>query len=154
MLRHYILRGPALGRLGSLNAGSAQRGLDSARTRLSPGWTQLGLGLTRSALCRVGSQADVLPEFFPVPEAGVFGEGVAQLVGEHQDLAAVVGFVGEDVGEHGAGGGPGGHPAVADELGDAAIRVGGESIREHALALGGTFLESSGGLLLGAAMGI
>ena len=66
----------------------------------------------------------------------------------------MVGFVGEDVGEHGAGGGPGWHPAIANEFGDPAIRVGGESIREHALALRGAFLESGGGLLLGAAMGI
>ena len=89
-----------------------------------------------------------------MPDAGVLGEGVAQLMGQHQDLATVVGFVGENVGEHGACGRPLGHPAVADELGDAAIGVGRESIREHPLALRGTFLESGGGLLFGAAMWI
>ena len=75
-------------------------------------------------------------------------------MGLHEDLAAVMGFVGEDVGEHGPSGGPFGHPAVADELGDAAVWIVGESIREHALALCGAFLERGGGLLLGAAVGI
>jgi hypothetical protein len=113
-----------------------------------------GLGSSRPALSGMGSEADLLPELFPVPEAGVIGQAVAELVGQHQDLAAVVGFVGEHVGKHSAGGGPVGHPAISNEFGDPAIRVGGESIREHALALRGAFLESGGGLLLGAAMGI
>jgi hypothetical protein len=48
---------------------------------------------------------------------------VAELVGEHRDLAAVVGFVGQHVAEHARGQlgacGPWFCPAVAHELGDA-----------------------------------
>jgi len=66
----------------------------------------------------------------------------------------MVGFVGEHVREHGASGGPGGHPTVAREFGDAAIGKGRESIRQHAQALRGAFPVRGSSLLDGAAVGI
>jgi hypothetical protein len=106
-------------------------------------------------LAGAGSEAGLFPEFFPLPDVGSFVEdAVAELAGEHENLAAMVGFVGEHVGEHGAAGGPSGHPTVAEEFRDAAMRSGGESIRQHAEALRGAFLVRGGSLLLGAAVGI
>lgn len=67
----------------------------------------------------------LLPEFFPIPHFGCDGAGerVAELVGEHRGLSAVVGFVGKHLAEHtgrqlGACG-PGPGPSIAHEVGDA-----------------------------------
>jgi hypothetical protein len=117
-------------------------------------------GATRSeegALPSAGAcgEAGLFPELFPLPDAGGFVEhGVAELVGQHHNLAAMVGFVREHVGEHGASGGPGGHPTVAGELCNAAIRRCRESIRQHAQALRGAFAVSGSSLLDGAAVGV
>ena len=57
---------------------------------------------------RAGGQAGLFPEFFPLPDAsGFVKDGIAELVGQQQNLAAMVSFVREHVGEHGAAGGPG-----------------------------------------------
>ena len=80
----------------------------------------------------------MFPEFFPVPDAGSFVEdAAAELVGQHQNLAAMMGFVGKHIGEHGPSRGPRLRPTAAREFCNAAIWVGGESIRQHAHALGG-----------------
>src|SRR5258708_6995733 len=56
---------------------------------------------------RAGGKAGLFPELLPLPDAGSFVEGaVAELVGEHQNLAAMAGLVREHVSEHGASGGP------------------------------------------------
>jgi len=75
-------------------------------------------------------------------------------MGEHGDLAAVMGFVGKHVSEHGGAGGPSGRPGAARKFGDAAGGRVGERVGEHAEALGGRFLVCGGGLLDGAAAGI
>src|SRR5260370_42687949 len=81
-------------------------------------------------------------------------DAVAELVGQHQNLAAMMSLVREHVGEHGPSGGPRWHPTVASELCNAAIRSGGESIRQHAQALRGASPVRGGSLLHGAAIGI
>jgi len=98
----------------------------------------------------------LLPELVPEPDAvgGVVGQPIAELVGEHDDLAAMMGFVREHVGKHGRTGGPGARPGAARELGDAALRAGGQRVGEHAQALRAAFLVRRGGLLDGAAAGI
>src|SRR5438309_2107528 len=100
-------------------------------------------------------KSSMLPEFLPLPDAvhGFVG-AVAKLVGQHQNLTAMVGLVREHVSEHGPSGGPRWRPTVARELCNAAIRSGRESIRQHAQALGGAFLLRSSSLLHGAAVGI
>ena len=55
-------------------------------------------------------------------------------MGEHGDLAAVMGFVGEHVAEHGAAGGPDRRPGAAGEFFDAARGRVGERVSEHAEA--------------------
>ena len=55
-------------------------------------------------------------------------ETVAELVGEQENLAAMVSLVGEHVGEHGASGGPDLRPTAAREFGDATIGRSGESV--------------------------
>jgi hypothetical protein len=66
---------------------------------------------------RTGGKAGLFPELLPLPDAGSFVEdAVAELVGQHQNLAAMVGLVREHVSEHGASGGPRGHPTVTKEL--------------------------------------
>ena len=70
--------------------------------------------------------AGFFPDFFPVPQVGCdfVAQREPQLMGEHADLPAMVGFVGEHVAEHFRACGPGGTQAVAAEIFDAAI--GGE----------------------------
>src|SRR5260370_28789161 len=64
-----------------------------------------------------GGKAGLFPELFPLPDAGSFVEdGVAKLVGKHQNLTAMMRLVREHVSEHGASGGPRWHPTVAREL--------------------------------------
>jgi len=94
------------------------------------------------------------PEFVPPPDAasGLVGETIAELVGEQEDLSAMMGFVGKHVAEHGGAGGPSGDDFVSSELGDAARGLRGECVGEHAETLLGTLLEGGGGLLFGAAM--
>ena len=94
------------------------------------------------------------PEFVPPPDAtsGLVGETIAELVGEQEDLSAVMGFVGKHVAEHGSASGPGGDDFVAGEFGDAAGGLRGEGVGEHAETLRGTLLEGGGRLFLGAAM--
>ncbi len=102
-----------------------------------------------------GGEAGLFPELLPLPDAGGFvEEAAAELVGQHQNLAAMMGLVREHVGKHGASGGPRWHPTVAREFRDAAIRSGRQGIRQHAQALRSAFLVRGGGLLHGAAAGI
>jgi hypothetical protein len=96
------------------------------------------------------------PEFVPPPDAtgGLVGEPIAELMGEHEDLSAVMSFMGKHIAEHGGAGGPGGNDFVAGELGDAAIGLRAERVCEHEEALRGTLFEGGGGLFFGAAMGV
>jgi len=68
------------------------------------------------------------------------------LMGEHTGLAAMMGVVGEHVGEHRWTGGPGLGPTVAvktlNELGR-----GREGVGKHFGATGGAVLEGGAGLL-------
>jgi len=64
-----------------------------------------------------GGKAGMFPELLPLPDAGSFVEdAVAEVVGEHQNLTAMMRLVREHVSEHGASGGPRWHPTVAREL--------------------------------------
>src|SRR5712691_2075096 len=104
---------------------------------------------------RARGKAGLFPELLPVPDAGSFVEdAVAELVGQHQNLTAMMRLVREHVGEHGPSGGPRLRPTAAGELCNAAIRSGRESIRQHAQALRGASPVSGGSLLHGAALGI
>jgi hypothetical protein len=96
----------------------------------------------------------LLPEFVPPPDAagGLVGETIAELVGEHENLSSVMGFVRKHVAEHGGSGRPGGDDFVSSEFGDAAIGLGGECVGEHEETLRGTLPESGGSLFLGATM--
>lgn len=67
---------------------------------------------------------------------------MAELVGDHADLSAVVSFVGEHVGEHLRASGPGLGPSVAEEVGDGWVRA--EGFREHPGAGGGALGQGSG----------
>src|SRR5260370_38730298 len=76
------------------------------------------------------------------------------MVGQHQNLAAMMRLVREHVSEHGPSGGPCWHVTVATELCNAAMRSGRESVRQHAQALRGASPVRGGSLLHGAAMSI
>ena len=60
----------------------------------------------------------LLPQLVPLPDAAprLRRKPVAQLMRQHQDLAAVMGLVREHVGEHAGAGGPGARPASAREF--------------------------------------
>src|SRR5260370_24765540 len=104
---------------------------------------------------RARGKAGLFPELLPVPDARSFVEDtVADLVGQHQNLAAMMRLVREHVSEHGPSGGPCLRPTAARELCNAAIRNGRESIRQHAQALRGASPVRGGSLLHGAAVGI
>ena len=78
------------------------------------------------------------PELFPVPDAGSgVQEAVAELVGEHQDLAAMMRVVREHVREHRGAGGPRLRPAAPRKFCDAAFRRGRERGRGDRLRNGG-----------------
>lgn len=98
---------------------------------------------------RAGLETVLLPEFVPLPDAAPsFGwEAIAELVCQHDDLAAMVGFVRKHVGKHRRACGPSGDVSVANEFRDAAIRIGGEGVGEHGKALRGAFFMGGGGLL-------
>jgi len=78
----------------------------------------------------------------------------ADLVRQHQNLSAVMRLMREHVREHGPSRGPRLGPIAARELCNAAIRSGGESIRQHAQALRGASSVCGSSLLHGAAVGI
>src|SRR5258707_1355239 len=104
---------------------------------------------------RARGKAGLFPELLPVPDARSFvKDAVAELVGQHQNLTAMMRLVREHVSEHGPSGGPRWRPAVARELCNAAIRNGRESIRQHAQALRGAFSVRGSSLLHGATVGI
>jgi len=104
---------------------------------------------------RACGEAGLFPELLPMPDAGSFVEdAVAELVRQHQNLAAMMRFVREHVSEHGPSGGPRLRPTAARELCNAAIRSSGESIRQHAQALRGASPVRGSSLLHGAAVGI
>ena len=69
---------------------------------------------------------------------------------EQADLAAMMVFVGEHVGNHGGAGGPWGSPTITVEFLDAAGRIG-ESFREHLRAECRASGERRAGLALRAA---
>jgi hypothetical protein len=79
---------------------------------------------------------------------------IAELVGEQENLAAMVRFVGEHVGEHGGSRGPDLAPTAAREFGDAAIGRSGQRIGQHAQTLSCAFFVRGGGLLDGATVGV
>ena len=83
-----------------------------------------------------------------------FVGAVAELMRQHQNLAAMMRLVREHVSEHGPSGRPRGHPTVAREFSNAAIRLSRESIRQHAQALRGASPVRGTSLLHGAAAGI
>jgi hypothetical protein len=100
-------------------------------------------------------KAGLFPELLPLPDAGSFVEDtVANLVGQHQNLAPMMRLVREHVSEHGPSGWPRWHPTIATELCNAAIRSSRESIRQHAQALRGASPVRGGSLLHGAPVGI
>src|SRR5713101_8340577 len=102
---------------GFLGAETQEGGLHSARAR---------------------GKAGLFPELLPVPDAGSFvKDAVAELVGQHQNLTAMMRLVREHVSEHSPSGGPRLSPTAAGKLCNAAIRGGRESIRQHAQALRG-----------------
>ena len=125
----------AISNVGEMSATEIEKGgFHSARARGKPG---------------------LLPQLLPMPDAGSFVEdAVAELVGQHQNLAAMMRLVREHVSEHGPSGGPHLHPTAARELGNAAIWSGRESIRQHAQALRGAPFVRRGSLLHGASVGI
>jgi hypothetical protein len=85
------------------------------------GWRISG---ERSESIRDSRAAGFLPQFFPVPDAGGFvKQAIAKLVREHQDLPAMMRFVGEHVGVHGGVRRPGFCPTAAREFRDAAVGV-------------------------------
>lgn len=94
----------------------------------------------------------LLPELVPPPDSAAshIRKRVAELVGEHEDLATVVGFVGKHVTEHGTAGGPDRYDGVAEELCDAAIGLAREGVGEHGETGSGAFFVGSGSLLDGA----
>jgi len=66
---------------------------------------------------RARGKASLFPELLPVPNAGSFVEdAVAELMGQHQNLTAMMRLVGEHVSEHGPSGGPRLRPTAAREL--------------------------------------
>ena len=71
-------------------------------------------------------------------------------MGEHADLAAVVGFVGQHVTKHFKANRPGGCPAISAEFLDAA-GSSAECVRKHFGAASGAFGQCRAGLLRGAA---
>jgi hypothetical protein len=91
--------------------------------------------------------AAFFPELVPIPEAvhHFVRQRESELVREHEDLAAVVGFVGKHVAQHFRAGGPRLGPAVAEKFLDLALAA--ESFSEHVGAAGGAFGESRAGLL-------
>src|SRR5258707_2788675 len=104
---------------------------------------------------RARGMAGLFPELLPVPDAGSLVEdAVAELVGQHQNLTAMMRFVREHVSEHGASGGPRLRPTAAGEFCDAAIRSGRQGVRQHSEALHRAFLVRGRSLLHGAAVGI
>src|SRR6202030_1147578 len=85
---------------------------------------------------RPRGKAGLSPQLLPMPDAGrIVEDAVAGLVGQHQNLAAMMRLVREHVSEHGPSGGPRSCPTAARELRNAAIRSGRESIRQHPQAL-------------------
>jgi len=98
----------------------------------------------------------VLPQFIPEPDtvSGFVRQAIAKLVREHQDLPAMMRFVGEHVRKHCRAGGPGPRPTAAREFRDAPLRIAGQSIRQHSQALRCTLLVRRGGLLQRAAVRI
>src|SRR5580704_1919185 len=104
---------------------------------------------------RARGKAGLFPELLPVPDAGsIVEDAIAGLMGQHQNLAAMMRFVREHVGEHGPTGGPCLRIAVAREFCNAALWIGRESIGQHSQALRGAFPMRGGSLLHGAAVGI
>src|SRR5260370_33472712 len=104
---------------------------------------------------RARAKPGLFPEFLPLPDAGsLVQDTVADLAGQHQNLAAMVGLVREHISEHGPSGGPRWHPTVARELCNLAIRSARESIRQHPQALRGAFPVRGSSLLHAAAVGI
>jgi hypothetical protein len=66
---------------------------------------------------RARGKAGLFPQLFPMPDAGSFvEEAVTELVGEHQNLTAMMRFVREHVSEHGPSGGPCARPTAAREF--------------------------------------
>ena len=89
----------------------------------------------------------VLAELFPVPEAGGDRDGQREpeLMGEHADLPAMMGFVSEHVTEHLRADGPRTGPAVSAKSLDAAAGTG-EGFGEHLRAASGALGQSRAGL--------
>lgn len=79
-------------------------------------------------------------------------QGIAELMREHADLAAMMGFVRDHVQDHGGTRGPGTRPAVAQELFD--LWIGAEGFRKHLGAALGALGEGGPGLALRAASAI
>jgi hypothetical protein len=66
---------------------------------------------------RARRKASLFPELLPVPDTGSFiEETIAELVGQHQNLTAMMRLVREHVSEHGPSGRPRSRPTAAREF--------------------------------------
>jgi hypothetical protein len=87
------------------------------------------------------------PQLFPIPEAGrdLDRQWESELMSEHANLTAVMGFVGQHVTQHFDTDRPGLSPAVAAKVFDATATA--ERFREHLAAAGGALGQCPAGLL-------
>jgi hypothetical protein len=115
---------------------------------MTGGWLARDLCEGGSSLLIGRGRVRFFPELFPVPKVGgdLGWQRVAELVREHADLPAMVGFVGEHVAKHLRSGGPGFGPGVAEKLRDGA-RAGDEGFGEHLGAARGALGQGGSGLL-------
>ena len=99
--------------------------------------------------------AGFFPEFFPVPDAvGYFArEWESNLVSDHADLAAMMGFVGQHVAEHFQAHRPRWAEAVPFEFLDATFAIA-ECFHEHLGAPSGALGQCRAGLLRSAASAV
>jgi hypothetical protein len=85
---------------------------------------------------RARGKAGLFPELLPLPDAGSFVEdAVAELVGQHQNLTAMMRLAREHVSEHGPSGGPRWRPTAARRT---LKRGDSERPREHPTTCAGT----------------
>jgi hypothetical protein len=87
-------------------------------------------------------RAALFPQFFPIPHPGgdLIRQGKTELVGEHADLAAMVGLVRNHVAEHFRANLPWLRPAVPEKFLDGVFRVV-EGVSQHLCAASGTLSQ-------------
>ena len=106
----------------------------------------------RAKLARARSQPSLFPAFLPLPDVGgrLEWHAISQLVGEHQDLSAMVGFVAEHISEHAGSSGPNRRPAAAREFRHSPFRTVRQGVGQHPKTLRGATLVRGRGLFHGA----